>query len=1042
MKNIFIIIFLLNIALSSSYPQITQDIFVDNIQTGFVQNLGQLKNPNLVNIDSIYYYFIGQNLNIYFHKDKISFVLKKRNINRDVILNKYQLIFNDSTIRIDLTFPECSKDLTLKASDKNLNKLNIYYGNDRYLNLQSYSKIIYSNIYEGIDLIFELNSDYLDFKITSKSIVLFNDFKMKFLGCDSIYSDGQSLIFLKTNLGLLGFKNNIFGNQINIYCYKDYVEFKQNKTNVLNGPYELNWSTHIGGYNVDVIRGLATDDSNNIYAVGFSSSYNFPTTTGVVQPNHSGIEDIVIMKLSQSGNLIWSTYLGGDGSDGGTSIVCSKRKKILISGETRSYNFPITMNAIQKNFAGGTSDAFFSVLTPDGMLEYSTYYGSSVYDVFGTVKEDSYQNIWLFGNTWGENFPTTQNSYQSYNRGYYDAVLVKFDSSYNLLYSTYFGAEHDDFGHYMNIDNNNDIIITGYTSSKSLPTNNSSYKINLSGPYDCYLAKFNNIGKLLWCTYFGGSGEDVSSNIVTDDFNNIYLRGITNSTDLPVSSNSFQSKIGRKSDVFVAKFLPDNDLDWCTYFGGNDEDGPLGYDLHAGGLEINKNKTKLIISGRTKSSNLYLTENAFQRYLKGNFDAFLFEFDTNGKPLWSSYFGGSLDDIGYWVSYDKYDNIIFAGTTLSSDFPTKNTSFQNQFFGNYEGFIVKIGDFPSVSKDSCFSVIDYPNFLIVKDLLIIGNSFKKDSIIRLTDTRLYQTGAVWHSKKVNVADGFSTKFAFKLSQGNNNDCNDNSLPGADGLAFVIQNTGNLSLGWTGGGLGYDGISNSLAVEFDTFNNDSTQIENLFDPNGNHIAVQSCGNTLNTAKHNKDCNIAINKNIFPLRSDGTIYYSKVDYHIKDSKFTVFLDTLPLYRFKVIELDNFDIGKLLNLDQNKFAYVGFTAATGCAVENHDLLAWDFCTLSKNILDITFDYSKEAEFSFDIFPNPVQDELMLKFYVNQHQLISLEIFNLLGSKIYSENVEASPQNNIKLKLDAKQLPIGTYYCKIICFGKPYIKKFIKTE
>lgn len=350
--------------------------------------------------------------------------------------------------------------------------------------------------------------------------------------------------------------------------------------------------------------------------------------------------------------------------------------------------------------------------------------------------------------------------------------------------------------------------------------------------------------------------------------------------------------------------------------------------------------------------------------------------------------------------------------------------------------------YPVSLKDSCFSAIDFPNFFNVKDLNIMAHSFRKDSIIRLTDTRVNQTGAVWFTKKVNVAEGFSTKFAFRFSDGTNNNCNDNSLPGADGLAFVIQNYSNLAFGLSGGGLGYDGIPNSIAVEFDTFNNDSTQIENLFDPNGNHIAVQSCGESTNTAKHNEECNIAINSEIFPLRSNGKIYYAKIDYNIGNKKFVVYLDSLPLYRFKLIELDNFDISKKIKLEQNKLAYVGFTAATGCAVENHDLLHWDFCTMAKNISDVDFEYHENTELSFDVIPNPVQDEISIKLNSISSQILELEVFNQLGQRIYKENIKADPQQIIRLKFEVSEVPTGFYFCKVSTATKTKIEKFIITK
>ncbi len=96
-----------------------------------------------------------------------------------------------------------------------------------------------------------------------------------------------------------------------------------------------------------------------------------------------------------------------------------------------------------------------------------------------------------------------------------------------------------------------------------------------------------------------------------------------------------------------------------------------------------------------------------------------------------------------------------------------------------------------------------------------------------------------------------------------------NFPGADGIAFVIQNYSNRELGLLGGGIGYSGLRNCLAIEIDTYANDSLQIENCLDRNDNHIAVLRGGTNEIKPIHSSQYLIAENKNIIPLQVDGCI-----------------------------------------------------------------------------------------------------------------------------------------------------------------------------
>ena len=226
-------------------------------------------------------------------------------------------------------------------------------------------------------------------------------------------------------------------------------------------------------------------------------------------------------------------------------------------------------------------------------------------------------------------------------------------------------------------------------------------------------------------------------------------------------------------------------------------------------------------------------------------------------------------------------------------------------------------------------------------------------MLRLTPAIAAKRGSAWFNVQQPVSGGFTTVFTFQFTQG--------SLPPADGIAFVIQNSALSALGQTGGSIGYadgatcdgetcvnsgGGIPNSLAVEFDTFDNGAA----TDDPNANHIGIQSCGIVggvpqPNSPAHGENsvgfpiCNLAGPVTPVPTMSDGSVYTVTIDYEppscIGDcgpGLMTVKLGNTTVLTSELTLEDS------MNLNSGK-AWVGLTSATGSAFENHDILSWTF-------------------------------------------------------------------------------------------------------
>jgi hypothetical protein len=175
----------------------------------------------------------------------------------------------------------------------------------------------------------------------------------------------------------------------------------------------LLYSTYLGGSSDDEPRGVAVDGSDNFYVTGFTSSSDFPTTTGAYKTTFNGgcdpnsfPADAFVTKFLSDGTVGYSTYLGGSCDDFGENIAVSRSGRAFVVGWTNSQNFPLTNDATQPAYGGGPGDAFLSILNPSGSgLELSTYLGGSSLDHASAVTLDTCGNAYVTGTTFSTNFP-------------------------------------------------------------------------------------------------------------------------------------------------------------------------------------------------------------------------------------------------------------------------------------------------------------------------------------------------------------------------------------------------------------------------------------------------------------------------------------------------------------------------------------------------------------------------------------------------------------------------------------------------------------
>jgi len=188
---------------------------------------------------------------------------------------------------------------------------------------------------------------------------------------------------------------------------------------------------------------------------------------------------------------------------------------------------------------------------------------------------------------------------------------------------------------------------------------------------------------LIYSTYLGGSGGDLGSSIAVDGSGNAYVTGYTYSTDFP-TQNPFQRTLRGRQDVFVTKLNPSgNALVYSTYLGGSGDDTANSIAVDGSG--------NAYVTGYTYSTD-FPTQNPFQRTLRGRQDVFVTKLNPSGNALvYSTYLGGSGDDLGFGIAVDGSGNAYVTGSTSSTDFPTQNP-FQGTFQGTQDAFVIKLSE--------------------------------------------------------------------------------------------------------------------------------------------------------------------------------------------------------------------------------------------------------------------------------------------------------------------------------------------------------------
>jgi hypothetical protein len=467
-------------------------------------------------------------------------------------------------------------------------------------------------------------------------------------------------------------------------------------TTVQDNPADLLYSTFLGGNMGDAASAVTVDEAGQAYVTGTTYSLDFPTTPGAFDTSHNDGIDVFVVKLNATGTaLLYSTFLGGSDRDETSGIAVDGSGQVYVTGFTYSLDFPTTSGAFDTSHNGGNTDAFVTKLNAAGSaLIYSTFLGGGSEEIGNGIVVDEAGQAYVTGRTGSADFPTTPEAFDTSHNGLggrTDVFVTKLNGAGSgLVYSTFLGASNSDVGQGIAVDESGQAYVTGYTrynfvGTPPFPTTPGAFDTTFNGYIDVFVTKLNAAGSgLVYSTFLGGNGVDQGHAIAVDGDGQVHVTGYTMSGNFPTTPGAFDTGYNGSSDAFVTKLnAAGSALLYSTFLGGSN--GELGHAITVDGAGMAN------VTGYTLSVEFPTTPGAFDSSYNGMRDAFVTKLNVAGSALlYSTFLGGSSEDVGYGIATSGADQVYVTGFTLSSSFPVTPGAFDISYNGNSDAFITKL----------------------------------------------------------------------------------------------------------------------------------------------------------------------------------------------------------------------------------------------------------------------------------------------------------------------------------------------------------------
>lgn len=623
-------------------------------------------------------------------------------------------------------------------------------------NVAEYARIKYEEVYRGIDLVYYGNDvGHLEYDFIVKPGADPQQIAISIEGADRVEIDARGDLMISAATGTIrqpapriyqevnGERNEIAGsyrlldhvanpesprpqdtlrpeiqNQLVAFELADYDE---SRTLVIDP--EVIYATYMGGSTFDASLALdranavAVDATGAAYLAGGAASTDFLTRLPL-QPTFRGASEAFITKFDANGQLVYSTFLGGSGSESVTAIRVDETGAVYVGGSTGSPDFPMR-NAARPAHSGGL-DAFLTKLNATGSaLDYSTYLGGRANEEVADLALDQTNQLYVLGSiiqAFGgsiNDFPTVNPFQANYGGGGRDGFLSVISASgANLLYSTYLGGDDDDLLQSIEVDPiNGDVYIGLFTESDNfLPSGSSVTGQSTQGRPRRLTSRFIRESPDIQFEYIKSLAE-YAEEPSPDSITRTRVKkagAIFDAFGISMSPGRISHNPGQAREIAsqevspqtggldarITAFNRDLQVTNTVFFGGSREETVSALAIDERGA--------IYLTGSTTSTDLP-TVNPIQANHGGGFsrDGFLAVFHPQTfAPVFATYLGGSgrPDEIT-GVTIDKQGNIYVVGVTYSTDFPTATPgAAQNHLSGWSDAFLIKISpvEFPTV----------------------------------------------------------------------------------------------------------------------------------------------------------------------------------------------------------------------------------------------------------------------------------------------------------------------------------------------------------
>lgn len=514
-------------------------------------------------------------------------------------------------------------------------------------------------------------------------------------------------------------------------------------------------------------QSFAIDEIGNMYITGFfAGTVDFDPGPDSVLLTAQGDDDIFVSKINSNNELIWVKQIGGNSANSAarsTAIKLDPQGNIYLCGsfiDSVDFDPGIGVFIMQSN---AYQDGFVCKLSNIGNFIWAIQFGSEWYNLVSDLVIDNSGNVYVTGFFSGTHDfdpdPINTNIMTSYSKIDYspyfppmtvtarEVFLAKYDISGNYIWATNLGnnypinSAHGNESNAVTIDNNGDILIAGRIIE--------SFQVVYPMYYDRYLffSKFNNNGTLIWTKKMFASQYPECRDIICDEYDDIYLTGIFNSTvDFDPSSASYLvTSNGGPGDAFVSKYSSAGNIIWAKTLGGNGFDKGISIDLDTAG--------NVYTTGYFVEEGDFNPGIAVSSLQANSTELFISKLTSQGEYVWAQTIGGSGSSEGRCILLNENEDLFLMGKSFGNiDYNPGDGVYANQASGT---FILKLKQsnitsqyIPLIDGWSIISTYIDPNINLLDSIL----SPVIDSLILVKD----ENGAVfWPQYSINAIDSLS-----------------------------------------------------------------------------------------------------------------------------------------------------------------------------------------------------------------------------------------------------------------------------------------------